>query len=418
MNVSAIIIGDEILSGRTKDLNASWLTTFLFKKGMNLTSIRFIRDNTEEINSALTAAMLEAQVVITTGGIGPTLDDKTKNTLANFFQKKIIERSDVKTVVEKNYERFGRAWNPQLNHYHFFPTDFLATNNPKGLAPGIVYFETEKKKLIMSAPGVPNEFRAMMEEEFFPLIKKYFENNFQENLQTIIRTEGIPEEKIFNELCPTLWSDLEKFGKVSSLPHTIGIDIIISYHGTKKLDSEINKVIASTPLAKHVWHWGPETLPEIILQKAFEKKITFAFAESCTGGLTASKITDLSGASAVFMGSVVSYANTAKENFLDVSPETLKNFGAVSVETAIEMATGALEKFNTDIAISITGIAGPTGGTEEKPVGTVVIGFATKTSSGAKTYVMPGDRLRRKDRFSERALLTLLDLITSRHGDY
>ena len=415
MNVSAIIIGDEILSGRTKDLNASWLTTFLFKKSLNLTSIRFIRDDAAEINSALLAAMLEADVVITTGGIGPTLDDKTKNTLANFFQKNIALRSDVKMIVEKNYERFGRTWNPQLNHYHYFPNDFIATNNPKGLAPGIVYFEPLKKKLVMSAPGVPNEFKAMMEEEFYPLMKNYFGEQVKEGFQTIIRTEGIPEEKIFGELCPNLWSDLEIFGKVSSLPHIVGIDIIVSYYGSKRLDAEIKKIIDATPLAKHVWHWGPEQLSELVLQKALEKKLTFCFAESCTGGLTASKITDLSGSSSVFMGSVVSYANESKEYFLDVAPETLKNFGAVSVETAIEMATGAREKFNTDIAISITGIAGPTGGTEEKPVGTVVIGFATKTFCGAQTYLMPGDRLRKKDRFSERALLTLLELITSMH---
>jgi nicotinamide-nucleotide amidase len=415
MNVSAIIIGDEILNGRTKDLNASWLTGYLFKQGMNLTSIRFIRDNTEEIIGALTQGIAEADVVITTGGIGPTLDDKTKNVMAYFFNKKIIERADVKKIIEKNYERFGRPWIPSMNHYHFFPEDFIATNNPKGLAPGIVYFESIKNKLIMCAPGVPNEFKYMMDEEFFPLIKKFLGNKLQPNLQTIIRTEGVPEEKIFGELCPNLWSDLEKFGKVSSLPHIVGIDIIVSYHGTVSKDSEIKKVIDATPLSKHVWHWGPEQLSELVLKKALEKKLTFSFAESCTGGLTASKITDLSGSSAVFMGSVVSYANEAKEYFLDVSNETLNNFGAVSIETAIEMATGAREKFNTDIAISITGIAGPTGGTEEKPVGTVVIGFATKTSSGATTYLMPGDRLRKKDRFSERALLTLLEHLQSAH---
>lgn len=415
MNVSAIIIGDEILNGRTKDANASWLTGYLFSKGMNLTSIRFIRDNATEINSALSTSMLEADIIITTGGIGPTLDDKTKNTLANFFDKKIIERTDVKTIIEKNYERFGRPWNPQINHYHFFPEDFIATNNPKGLAPGIVYHDSQKKKLVMSAPGVPNEFKAMMDEEFYPLIKKIFGTMLKENLQTIIRTEGIPEEKIFGELCPNLWSELEKFGKVSSLPHIVGIDIIVSYHGSKRLDLEIKKVIDSTPLSKHVWHWGPEQLSELVLKKAIEKKLTFSFAESCTGGLTSSKITDFSGSSAAFLGSVVSYSNDAKMEILGVDPQTLKNFGAVSVETAIEMATGAREKFNTDIAISITGIAGPTGGSEEKPVGTVVIGFATKVSTGAKSYVMPGDRLRKKDRFSERALLTLLELLNSAH---
>ena len=412
MNVSVIVIGDEILNGRTKDLNASWISSFLFNKGMDLISIHFIRDNAEEIKTTLEATLIESDAVITSGGIGPTIDDKTKNTLADFFHKKISERADVKSIVEKNYERFNRPWNSLLNHYHFFPEDFLAINNPKGFAPGLAYYEPQRKKLVMSAPGVPSEFSAMVEEEFLPIITKHFGSLLNENRQTIIRTEGIAEEKIFNELCPTLWSDLEKFGKVSSLPHIIGIDIIVTYQGKQNHEQAIKKILEESPLAKHVWHWGPETLPEIILQKAQDKKLTFSFAESCTGGLCSSKITDHSGASAVFMGSVVSYANSAKANLLEVNPLTLQKFGAVSAETAIEMATGARQKFNTDIAISITGIAGPTGGTPDKPVGTVVIGFATKESTGAKTYVIPGDRLRKKERFSERALLTLLELIT------
>lgn len=408
MNISVIIIGDEILNGRTRDLNASWLSKYLFKNGINITSIRFIRDNVDEINQALKATLLESDVVITSGGIGSTIDDKTKNTIAHYFKKDIIERADVKLIVEKNYERFNRPWNPLLNHYHFFPEDFIATNNPKGLAPGIVYFDSLNSKLVMSAPGVPNEFQAMVAEEFYPIIKKTFGNRVKENKQTIIRTQGIPEEKIFNELCPTLWKDLEFFGKVSSLPHTIGIDIIVSYQCEENHQNAIKQLIEKSPLAEYVWHWGAESLPEIILKKAREKKISFSFAESCTGGLTSSKITDLSGSSEVFMGGVVTYSNDAKENILGVDKKTLNKFGAVSTETAIEMAIGAREKFNTDLAVSITGIAGPTGGSPEKPIGTVVIGFATKTTSGASTFLMPGDRLRKKERFSDKALLILL----------
>ena len=146
MNVSMIVIGDEILNGRTKDLNAAWLSKYLYKKGMNLTSVRFIKDKAEEIEANLKICLSENDVVITSGGIGPTLDDKTKNTLARFFGKKIIENSEVKTLVEKNYERFGRVWKPELNHYHFFPEDFIATNNPKGLAPGIVYYDEKNER--------------------------------------------------------------------------------------------------------------------------------------------------------------------------------------------------------------------------------------------------------------------------------
>lgn len=413
--VSMIVIGDEILNGRTTDLNGTWLSKFLFKKGLQLKSLRFIRDDSEEINAALSASMLESDIVITSGGIGPTLDDKTKNTLASYFGKKIVENNDVAKIVTENYIRFGRTWTKESNHYHFFPEDFLATANPKGLAPGITYYSPETNKLIMAGPGVPREFTEIVEVEFFALIKKYFQSRLQENYQTVIRTTGVPEEKIFFELCPTLWSDLEVFGKVSSLPHTIGIDIVVSYNGDEKSHLETQKkikdLITSTPLSTQVWQYGNTPINELVLKRALEKKCTFGFAESCTGGLTSSKITDLSGSSAVFHGGVISYDNSVKENVLKVKTETLKKVGAVSVEVAEEMAVGLRELLKCDYAVSITGIAGPTGGTPEKPKGTVAIGFAGPKSSGAKLFHFPGDRIRLKDRFSDMALLIMLELI-------
>ena len=413
-----IVIGDEILNGRTADLNGSWLSKYLFQMGLEFKALRFIHDDAHEINQALNSSLLESDIVITSGGIGPTLDDKTKNTLANYFNKKIIERSDVAEIVTNNYAQFGRHWKPDHNHYHFFPEDFIATNNPRGLAPGIVYYEKNQKKLVMAGPGVPREFTEIVEKEFYPLIKKFFHNQFNENYQTVIRTMGVAEEKIFFELCPTLWSDLEKFGKVSSLPHTIGIDIVISYHGDlaghENNQAQIKKLIQNSALSDHIWQYGNKPINEMVLEAAIEKKVTFAFAESCTGGMTASKITDLSGSSAAFMGGVISYANAAKVDLLNVSPQSLERFGAVSIEVATEMAIGALMQFKTDYAVSITGIAGPTGGTQDKPVGTFVIGHASKNKSGARTYLFPGDRMRRKERFSDMALLTLLELIEER----
>lgn len=412
--VSMIVIGDEILNGRTTDLNGSWLAKFLFKKGLQLTSIHFIRDSVDEINLTLTAALKENDIIITSGGIGPTLDDKTKNTLANFFGKKIIERSDVASIVTENYTRFGRTWTPSSNHYHHFPEDFLAIKNPRGLAPGLGFFSPEKK-LILSGPGVPREFTEMVDKEFIPLITSHFKDRFKENFQTVVRTTGVAEEKIFFELCPNLWSDLEKFGKVSSLPHTIGIDIVIGYEGSRELHEErskkIKELIEKTPLLPHVWQWGNQPINERVMNLAQTKKCTFSFAESCTGGLTASKITDLPGASDAFWGSVVCYDNSAKISLLEVSPETLKEFGAVSVETAKAMAIGVRKKLNTDYAVSISGIAGPDGGSKEKPVGTVCIGYASKEKNGAYLFQFPGDRIKLKDRFSDMALLKLYELM-------
>lgn len=413
LSVSMIVIGDEILNGRTTDLNGTWLSKYLFKRGLQFKSLRFIRDDEIEINSALTASLNDSDIVITSGGIGPTLDDKTKNTLANYFGKKIVENEEVAQIVTDNYTRFGRTWTKESNHYHFFPEGFVATPNPKGLAPGITYFSADKK-LIMAGPGVPREFTEIVDLEFFPMIKNHFSDRFEENFQTVIRTQGVPEEKIFFELCPSLWGELEKYGKVSSLPHTIGIDIVISYHGDENshiiTQQKIKELIMNTPLKDNVWQYGNISIAELVFEKAKNKNCTFAFAESCTGGLASSKITDLSGSSAVFYGGIISYDNSVKENVLKVKSETLKNFGAVSIETATEMARGVRELLKVDFAVSITGIAGPTGGTPEKPKGTVAIGYASKDKSGAELFYFPGDRIRLKERFSDKALLTLLEL--------
>jgi nicotinamide-nucleotide amidase len=418
LNVSMIVIGDEILSGRTSDLNGNWLAKFLFKTGLNFKAIRFIQDDQNEIFKALNSSFEESEIVITSGGIGPTLDDKTKNSLASYFNKKIIERDDVAEIVTKNYIQFGRTWTKEHNNYHFFPEDFTATNNPRGLAPGITYFDHTKNKLLLAGPGVPREFTQIVEQEFLPIIKHNFSNRFQENFQTVIRTKGVAEEKIFFELCPTLWQELENFGKVSSLPHTIGIDIIVSYYGN--LDEhnlklkKIRSIIELSQLATHVWQYGNKPINEMVLEYANENKFLFAFAESCTGGLVSSKITDLSGASSTFLGGVISYANSAKSHLLNVQDDTLNKFGAVSIETATEMAIGARDQFKADFAVSISGIAGPGGGTVQKPTGTVVIGYASKNINGARSFIFPGDRIRRKERFADMALLTLLELMQNR----
>lgn len=414
-SVSMIVIGDEILNGRTVDANATFLTKYLFKMGLHLASIKFIHDDESDMNRALTEAFSESDIVITSGGIGPTLDDKTKKTWASYFGKKIIERTDVAAIVTDNYQRFGRSWQKGMNHYDFFPEDFIALKNPKGLAPGLGFYDSTKKKLLLSGPGVPREFFEMVEVEFLPQIKKYFSSSFKKTYQTVIRTQGVPEEKIFFELCPNLWNDLESIGKVSSLPHTIGIDIVVSYHGNdsdhENKKEKIKQIVNSTPLKNHVWQWGNDSLNELVLNTAVKLNKTFAFAESCTGGLLSSKISDLPGSSAAFWGSVISYDNSVKKNLLSVKQETLDAHGAVSVEVAKEMAEGVLKILNVDFAISTSGIAGPGGGSAEKPVGTVAIGFASKEKSGAYLFHFPGDRIRLKDRFSDKALLILLELM-------
>lgn len=416
LNISIIAIGDELLNGRTRDTNAHWLSHFLFERSMNLYAINIVGDDEEQLARTLQLQLAQSDVVITSGGVGPTIDDKTKNILANFFNQKLVENEAAAKITKANYLRRQKSWEKGQNHYDLFPEKFFPINNPQGFAPGLGYFfeEQKKPKLVLSAPGVPREFRAMMEEEFLPVIKKHFAHKLSENYQTVIRTHSIPEETIFFELCPTLWQELEAFGKVSSLPHIVGIDIVITHHvhskeeylkAEKKLIDHLKK----SKLHEFIWQFGNLSMTELILEKAREKNITFSFAESCTGGLCSSKFTDLTtGSSAVFWGSVVSYDNSVKESMLGVKNETLKNFGAVSTQTAEEMCEGVKNRLQTTIGISTTGIAGPSGGSDKKPVGTVAIGVSSPLGTRSHLYHFVGDRQRLKDRFSETALLELL----------
>ncbi|OUR97820.1 hypothetical protein A9Q84_06370 [Halobacteriovorax marinus] len=412
MKTALLIIGDEILAGNTRDLNGHWLSTYLPKLGLSLNQIKIVHDGKEEIQASLDILFKDHDIVFCSGGLGPTKDDITKNVMADYFNKELI--SDAKSIshIENLYKKIDKEWTTETNDYHFYPQDFELTDNINGLAPGLFYHENEKT--ILCAPGVPREFSSMVEEVFTPkLISLYGTEVFKPTELFSIRTKGMPEEKIFTTLCPTLWEDLSKMAKVSSLPHLLGVDIVLYMDKSKseEIKKEVIELINSSPLKEYVWQFGNLELEELVVKLATEKNLTIGFAESCTGGLTSSKITNISGSSRVLLGSIISYANSIKENMLNVSRVTLENHGAVSKECAHEMANGARVAIGCDISISYTGIAGPTGGSEEKPVGTVGIGWSTKETSGSDIFNFRGDRVGLKERFSRMGLFLLLDLI-------
>lgn len=410
MNVEMIIIGDEILNGRTQESNGHFLAQFLSQKGLHLFKIQIVADKQEEIAKALDLALERSDIIITSGGLGPTQDDRTKNALAQYFKKDLFPKEEVASLVKEHYARIGKEWTPKTNSYHILPKDFQAAYNPQGLAPGLTYFDKSHQKLIMAGPGVPREFSAMLEEAFFPLIKKHFKLSKSQTERFSIRTRGVPEEKIFFELCPNLWEELSQFGKVSSLPQIMGVDIVIAGDDFKNKEKQIRKIVEKTPLKENIWQYGELSLPEYVLKVAREKKLTLATAESCTGGLCASRLTDMPGCSDVFLGSVVSYANEIKMNVLGVKEETLKKYGAVSTQVAQEMASGLQKVTKASFTVSFTGIAGPSGGTEEKPVGTIAIGICNpQGETDAKLFHLRGNRQLLKLRFSELGLFQLLE---------
>jgi nicotinamide-nucleotide amidase len=414
MQIELIIIASEILNGKIQDLNTAWLSRFLFKQGYFLQFVTIISDDEVVMLETFQKALQRSQIIITTGGLGPTKDDLTKDIIAKLVGKKLEHNHDALKITEKNYSRFQRNYDPQKLHYHLIPEGTLVFNNPSGTAPGLATFINQK--CITNLPGVPNEFQEMFQQEIFPFLQTSF--HLKPSLQSLVtvKTKLLPESKIFSEYCPTLWDELAKLGAVSSLPHIMGVDIGVMVSGQTEQELEIKKenvlkLIKNPQLENFIWHIGHDTLEEVIIKEAKKKGLTIGTVESCTGGLIANRLTNISGSSEVFIGSVISYANSVKENLAHVSLQTLKNYGAVSIETANEMAEGGMKALGAHIVVSTTGIAGPTGGSLEKPVGTICIGIKSNNKSHAERYQFVGDRIKLKERFSQMALYVLLDEI-------
>ena len=410
--VDLIVIGNELLNGKVSDRNTKELGTILSANNLELNQVQIIGDNSKQFNEAMERSLNSSDIVITSGGLGPTKDDLTKEMLGKYFKREFNVSEQALNMVESIYASRGKEYDKESLNYHILPENILSINNPTGFAPGLFY--QHDTKLVFSTPGVPSEFKSMLEKEVIPLVKKNFKlDNFINHFT--VRTWKVPESKIFNEIDKELWSELSNFGDVSSLPHIFGVDIGVTLSGTEpeisKKRKRLESIILKSPVSDYVWQFGRLSLEELIVKEAQSKNLTIGFSESCTGGLCASKITDVSGSSQVFFGSVVSYSNSVKIKSLGVSKNTLKSHGAVSAETALEMAIGAREHLEVDIAVSTTGIAGPGGGSDEKPVGTVGIGFATPLGSDSRLYQFQGDRELLKQRFASRALITLLEKI-------
>ncbi len=353
----------------------------------------------------------QCDLIITSGGMGPTQDDITKDSIAKYLGRKISYSEASEKIAVHNYSKYDRPFPGKDHGYCFLPDGFLPLNNSTGFAPGL--FTEEKGKFLLCAPGVPREFNSMLADHLPSLVFSKNKNvTFIDHV--IARTRRVPEEKIFSEIDKTLWDKLSVYGDVSSLPIILGVDIGVKIRGATEAELDQKKkavkaIFDSSPVKDIIWHFGSESLEQLIIDKANRKNIKFGFAESCTGGLCSHRVTQISGSSSSFMGSVISYDEVVKLEQLNVSEKTLSTNGVVSVAVAEEMAKGLVKALHLDIGISTTGFAGPTGGTNDKPVGTVCIGVATERNTTAIQYRFFGDREQLKNRFAQAALLLLLE---------
>ncbi|WP_020531351.1 competence/damage-inducible protein A [Flexithrix dorotheae] len=401
-----ITIGDEILYGQITDTNSQWISAELDKAGIKTIRKVSIGDQKSEILSAIEEAQTRADIILITGGLGPTKDDITKKTFAEYFGVEMFQDKSVLENIEGLFKARGREINELNQQQAFVPKNARVIMNLVGTAPGM-WFE-QNGKVMVSMPGVPSEMKKMMSEQIIPSLQEKFETPFI--LHKMIKTIGIGESK----LAPMIehWEDnLPDHIKLAYLPRMGQVRLRLTAFGTdkQKLDIEIGEQIKKVVpiIGKYIYGFDEEEVEHTIGRLLLQKKQTLATAESCTGGLLADKITDIPGCSAYFKGGIVAYSNEVKMSQLGVLEETLKAHGAVSEQTAMEMAKNVREKYNADYGISTTGIAGPDGGVPGKPVGTIYIGYSDQKETFAKLLNLTQDR-HININFTYNAILNLL----------
>ncbi len=410
MFVEIITIGDELLIGQVVDTNSAWMGKELNKAGFEITRITSVRDREEEIVEAIETAMKRVDIVLTTGGLGPTKDDITKKILCKYFDTNLIQNEEVLKNIQSLFAKRNISLLKSNMDQAMVPEKATIIMNPVGTAP--ILWLNKESKVLVSMPGVPQEMKKAMMDEIIPRLSRRFNNGVI--LHRTYLVKNYPESLLSETLSD--WEDqLPESIKLAYLPQLGLIRLRLTIRENNPdiaqniLNIESNKLFDI--LHQDILREEDTPLNQIIGNILRERHKTLSTAESCTGGSIAAAITAIPGSSGYFTGSIVAYSNDVKVNQLHVKEETLRKHGAVSEETAVEMVRGAMESLNTDYAVATTGIAGPDGGTPEKPVGTVWIA----AGSGKKiiTRKLESDRGREANilRATNNALILLHDLL-------
>ena len=409
MFAELITIGDELLIGQVVDTNSAWMGRELNNIGIEVLRIVSVRDREEEILEAIDNAMKRVNIVLVTGGLGPTKDDITKQTLCKYFNTELIFSEEVFENVKRVLA--GKIPMNKLNKGQaMVPKNCTVINNPVGSA-SVSWFERDGKVLV-SMPGVPQEMTTVMAESVLPKLHERFQTDVIMH-QTFL-VQHYPESVLAEKL--EAWEvALPDCIKLAYLPKLgiIRMRLTGRGHDRKEVETLLNREKAKleTILGEDIFSEEDTPLEVLIGELLKKRKLTVSTAESCTGGSIAERLTSIAGSSEYFKGSIVAYSNEVKKDLLYVSSETLEKYGAVSEETVIEMVKGAMKALKTDCAVATSGIAGPGGGTPEKPVGTVWIAAGYKNE--IRTYKQETNRGRAMniERAGNNALLMLRDLL-------
>jgi nicotinamide-nucleotide amidase len=403
MNAELITIGDEILIGQIVDTNSAWIAEHLNSIGVSVNRIISISDSAEAIKTSIDNSFKNVDLIIITGGLGPTNDDITKNTLNEYFNGKFVTHEGTLAQIASIFSKRGLELTELNSKQAEVPDCCTVLPNLLGTAPGM-WFERDGKILI-SLPGVPFEMVGLMQNEVLPRLSKM--NEDQVVVHRTIQTFGLPESFLADKL--SQWEgQLPNNIKLAYLPSPTSIRLRLSAYGTKNMDlgSIINEEVEKLGqvIPKYIFGEGDDSLQSVVGQMLKQKNATLSTAESCTGGTISQLVTQIPGSSAYFKGGVVAYSNQVKEEMLGVDPEMIRIQGAVSIPVVEAMAKEVKSRLKSDYAIAVSGIAGPDGGSEAKPVGTICIAVISDKSLISNKLMFTSDRTRNIIRASATAL--------------
>lgn len=373
-----LCVGTELLLGDIVNTNAAYLSQRLAELGIYVYRHTVVGDNPKRLLEALNAAFAEAELVITSGGLGPTYDDLTKETVASYFGRELEMHEESLQAIRSYFARTGRVMTPNNEKQAMMPRGALVFPNRYGTAPSLCLCDEESGRTAIMLPGPPGELQPLFEEQVKPYLMG--------RRSTVLKSKNVHIFGMGESAVETVLKDLMTESKNPTVaPYCKAGEVRLrvtaegeTEQGAEALCDEMIRRIGESEVGRFIYGVDVESLEHAALLFLKERGMTLACAESCTGGLVAKRITDLAGSSEVFLGGCVTYSNEAKQTLLGVSEESLARYGAVSEQVAREMARGVRERLGADVGVSLTGIAGPGGGSEEKPVGTVYVGISTE----------------------------------------
>lgn len=391
MQAEIITIGDEILIGQIVDTNSAWMSKELNGIGISVNRITSISDTKGAIIASIEEAMSRVELVLMTGGLGPTNDDITKKTLSDYFDCELVQDEGLYAKIEERLARYKIGMNAFNREQALVPDGARIITNDFGTAPCMWF--TRDDKHVISMPGVPFEMKCIMQSEILPKLSEEFD--CPHVLHQTVMVQGLGES-VLAEMLQDWEANLPSVVKLAYLPSPGVVRLRMSLVG--EVEAELQIIVEQqleglkSILGERIFAFDDEKIEQVIANLLLDLKMTVSTAESCTGGNMAHMFTSMAGSSAYFKGSVVAYSNEVKENVLGVNSNSLEDFGAVSQQVVEQMATGAMKTIGSDFGIATSGIAGPDGGSDDKPVGTVWIAVASKDKIISEKFVFSKER--------------------------